>query len=45
MTVAPETHTVRFPGELQRFVQSKISGDGLYSSASEYFRDLRAARL
>jgi antitoxin ParD1/3/4 len=31
---------VRFAGELQRFVQSKTEGDGLYTSASEYIRDL-----
>jgi len=31
---------VRFAGELQRFIQSRISQSGLYSSASEYIRDL-----
>jgi len=31
---------VRFAGELQRFIQSRIGGSGLYSSASEYIRDL-----
>ena len=31
---------VRFSGELQRFVQSRSAGDGLYASASEYIRDL-----
>lgn len=31
---------VRFAGELQRFIQSKIEGAGLYGSASEYIRDL-----
>lgn len=31
---------VRFAGDLQRFIQSRISQSGLYSSASEYIRDL-----
>ncbi|PTX98283.1 type II toxin-antitoxin system ParD family antitoxin [Spartobacteria bacterium LR76] len=31
---------VRFAGELQRFIQSRIGQSGLYSSASEYIRDL-----
>ena len=31
---------VRFAGELQRFVQQRTSASGLYSSASEYIRDL-----
>ena len=31
---------VRFAGELQRFIQNRISASGLYSSASEYIRDL-----
>lgn len=31
---------VRLSGELQRFVQSRSAGDGLYASASEYIRDL-----
>lgn len=31
---------VRFAGELQRFIQSQIGDRGLYSSASEYIRDL-----
>jgi antitoxin ParD1/3/4 len=31
---------VRFSGELQNFIHSKTSGSGLYSSASEYIRDL-----
>ncbi len=31
---------VRFAGELQRFIQNRISTSGLYSSASEYIRDL-----
>lgn len=32
---------VRFAGELQRFIQERVSdGEGLYSSASEYIRDL-----
>ena len=31
---------VRFAGELQRFIQNRISATGLYSSASEYIRDL-----
>lgn len=31
---------VRFAGELQRFIQSRIGESGLYSSASEYIRDL-----
>jgi len=31
---------VRFAGELQRFIQHRISTSGLYSSASEYIRDL-----
>lgn len=32
---------VRFAGELQRFIQGRVDGgEGLYSSASEYIRDL-----
>lgn len=31
---------VRFAGELQRFIQSRIGDRGLYGSASEYIRDL-----
>ena len=31
---------VRFAGELLRFIQDRISASGLYSSASEYIRDL-----
>lgn len=31
---------VRFTGELQRFIQSRTDESGLYSSASEYIRDL-----
>jgi antitoxin ParD1/3/4 len=31
---------VRFAGKLQEFIQSRIEGSGLYSSASEYVRDL-----
>jgi antitoxin ParD1/3/4 len=31
---------VRFAGELQRFVQSRVGNSGLYTSASEYIRDL-----
>jgi len=31
---------VRFAGELQRFLQSRIGDSGLYGSASEYIRDL-----
>ena len=31
---------VRFAGELQRFIQSRVSDAGLYGSASEYIRDL-----
>jgi antitoxin ParD1/3/4 len=31
---------VRFAGELQRFIQERIGGSGLYDSASEYIRDL-----
>jgi len=31
---------VRFAGELQRFIQNRIGTSGLYSSASEYIRDL-----
>lgn len=31
---------VRFAGELQKFIQSKIGESGLYGSASEYIRDL-----
>ncbi len=31
---------VRFAGELQRFIQTRIGASGLYSSASEYIRDL-----
>ncbi len=31
---------VRFAGELDRFVRSRVGENGLYSSASEYIRDL-----
>jgi antitoxin ParD1/3/4 len=31
---------VRFAGELQRFIQERTGGTGLYASASEYIRDL-----
>jgi len=31
---------VRFAGELQKFIQSKVSESGLYASTSEYVRDL-----
>lgn len=31
---------VRFAGELQRFIHKKTGDGGLYSSASEYIRDL-----
>ncbi|HRQ87869.1 MAG TPA: type II toxin-antitoxin system ParD family antitoxin [Bacteroidia bacterium] len=31
---------VRFAGELQRFIQTRIGDSGLYGSASEYIRDL-----
>ena len=31
---------VRFGGELQRFLHSRIGDAGLYGSASEYIRDL-----
>jgi antitoxin ParD1/3/4 len=31
---------VRFAGELQRFIQGRIGSSGLYTSASEYIRDL-----
>ena len=31
---------VRFAGERQRFIQSRVSDAGLYGSASEYIRDL-----
>lgn len=31
---------VRFAGELQRFLRKKTGDSGLYSSASEYIRDL-----
>ena len=31
---------VRFAGELQRFIQNRTGSSGLYSSASEYIRDL-----
>jgi antitoxin ParD1/3/4 len=31
---------VRFAGELQRFIQSRVVKSGLYNSASEYVRDL-----
>lgn len=31
---------VRFGGELHRFIQNRINASGLYSSASEYIRDL-----
>ncbi len=31
---------VRFNGELQNFIHSKTGASGLYSSASEYIRDL-----
>lgn len=31
---------VRFTGELQRFIQERTTGSGLYASTSEYIRDL-----
>ena len=31
---------VRFAGTLQQFIQQRVGGSGLYSSASEYIRDL-----
>ena len=31
---------VRFVGELQRFIQNRVGETGLYTSASEYIRDL-----
>lgn len=31
---------VRFAGELQSFIQQRVSQTGLYSSTSEYIRDL-----
>lgn len=31
---------VRFAGTLQQFIHQRVSGSGLYSSASEYIRDL-----
>jgi antitoxin ParD1/3/4 len=31
---------VRFAGELQKFIRSRVDESGLYSSASEYLRDL-----
>lgn len=31
---------VRFAGELQRFIQKRVLRSGLYSSTSEYIRDL-----
>jgi sulfite reductase beta subunit-like hemoprotein/Arc/MetJ-type ribon-helix-helix transcriptional regulator len=32
--------SIKLPGELQRFVQSRTSPNGLYGSVGEYFRDL-----
>ena len=31
---------VRFAGTLQQFIHQRVNGSGLYSSASEYIRDL-----
>jgi antitoxin ParD1/3/4 len=31
---------VRFAGNLRQFIHQRVSGSGLYSSASEYIRDL-----
>jgi antitoxin ParD1/3/4 len=31
---------VRFAGELQRFIRSRVAESGLYGSTSEYLRDL-----
>jgi len=31
---------VRFAGKLQEFIRNRVDGSGLYSSASEYVRDL-----
>jgi antitoxin ParD1/3/4 len=31
---------VRFAGELQKFIRSRVGESGLYGSASEYLRDL-----
>lgn len=38
--VMSEGVNVRFSGALQRHVQERASGSGLYCSASEYIRDL-----
>jgi antitoxin ParD1/3/4 len=32
--------TIQFRGELENFVQQRVSTSGLYDSASEYIRDL-----
>jgi len=32
--------TIQFPGELESFVEQRVSGSGLYESAGEYIRDL-----
>jgi antitoxin ParD1/3/4 len=38
--IMAEGVNVRFAGELQKFIQSRVDSSGLYSSASEYLRDL-----
>ena len=38
--IMAEGVNVRFTGELQRFIQERTGDSGLYSSASEYIRDL-----
>lgn len=38
--ISVEGVSVKFPGELQRFIQSRTSANGLYGSVAEYLRDL-----
>jgi antitoxin ParD1/3/4 len=38
--IMAEGVNVRFQGELQNFIQSRVGKDGLHNSASEYIRDL-----
>jgi antitoxin ParD1/3/4 len=38
--IMAEGVNVRFAGELQKFIQSRVAKSGLYNTTSEYLRDL-----
>ena len=40
LSTMAEGINVRFAGALQQFIQDRVGSSGLYSSASEYIRDL-----